>query len=216
MIATREMPFRIVVGSFTGFGYSRAGKKDHMCGIYFGVKSVSAKATTVIDLPKPVQYLCLAYKNLVHDIDGQMHTLMQKRFTDVLHCQPGCADCCIPFSVFPLEAAILADALQNLQLPQTEDVGHCIFLSTGLCQVYEARPIICRTQGLPLGYVDESSEAIEVSACPLNFSEEYPLGFADLLLMDRFNGRLARLNRRYCKETGFMERERIPLAMLSQ
>jgi hypothetical protein len=53
----------------------------------------------------------------------------------------------------------------------------------GRCDIYEARPLVCRTQGLPLGYpegivpvetVRFRARALDVICCPLNFTEDEP------------------------------------------
>ena len=48
----------------------------------------------------------------------------------------------------------------------------CAFLDNeGACRIYEDRPYVCRTQGLPLRWIDEISdfEFVELrDICPLN------------------------------------------------
>lgn len=155
-----------------------------------------------------------AYRELVADIEVMTEKFAQDRFRTILQCGPGCADCCIRFSVLPLEAAIVAEALQGQKPIPRDDGDKCLLLSGDLCQVYEVRPVICRTQGLPLGYIDEAAGTIEVSACPLNFPDDYPLTHDDLLYMDQFNSRLAALNLQYCRAAGLDPEKRIPLADL--
>jgi len=50
--------------------------------------------------------------------------------------------------------------------------GACAFLDgEGACRIYGQRPYVCRTQGLPLRWIEESpeGEAVEMRAiCPLN------------------------------------------------
>jgi len=164
--------------------------------------------------PTPEEDIRKAYRQLVAEIDALAEKLGSERFCQVLRCKPGCADCCIAFSVLPLEAALVAEVLQAAGLSERRDPERCRLLSDDLCLVYEVRPIICRTQGLPLGYIDEAAGAIEVSACPLNFPDDYPLEHDDLLYMDDFNRRLAELNLRYCRSNGLDPAKRIPLADL--
>ncbi len=60
--------------------------------------------------------------------------------------------------------------------PHTE--GSCAFLDDeGACRIYEERPYVCRTQGLPLRWIEsndgEDATAIELrDICPLNENDE--------------------------------------------
>jgi uncharacterized protein len=92
-------------------------------------------------------------------------------------------------------------------------VNRCVFLwENGLCNLYDRRPILCRTQGMALAYRDEESQTVEVSACPHNFSETFSFEQEDLLFMDDFNDRLAALNLQYCRQAGLRPDSRIALS----
>ena len=72
------------------------------------------------------------------------------------------------------------------------------------CSIYESRPLICRTQGLPLLIESEDGEQ-EVDFCPLNFTEPGAIDDLDedhLVPLDALNLRLALLNLEHCRETG--------------
>lgn len=166
-------------------------------------------------LPQPDQSLCSDYRQLVAEIDVAVGQLIDKRFVNLLHCRPGCASCCTAFRVLPLEAALLRRAMSDREaIPAMVGDDHCRLLFEERCLVYEQRPIICRTQGLPNAYIDETAGKIEVSACPLNFAEDYQLVHEDLLFLDRFNSRLAELNRRYCRSAGIDPQLRLPINLL--
>jgi Fe-S-cluster containining protein len=154
-----------------------------------------------------------AYNELIADIESMMSALTDEHFSTMLQCRPGCSECCMQFSVLPLEAAILAAELENKDTTPHQS-EKCLLLDDDLCTVYEVRPIICRTQGLALAYIDESAGAIEVSACPLNFPDDFSFTHENVLYMDQFNQRLAALNLRYCHETGLAPETRIALADL--
>jgi Fe-S-cluster containining protein len=166
-------------------------------------------------LPEPDRDILCAYLELVREIDLAVSQLSGGRLVGRIGCRPGCSSCCLAFSVLPLEAAMLQ---QEMTLPAAAagplQDGRCVFLAEGLCSVYPHRPVICRTQGLPLAYVDETLEQIEVSACPLNFAEDAVLEHEDLFFLDSFNERLAALNLIYCRRHGLVPAERIPLAEL--
>jgi len=119
-----------------------------------------------------------------------------------LRCRSGCTDCCTDgLSVFAIEAAVIArhhGALLAEGTPHEE--GACAFLDdAGACRIYEHRPYVCRTQGLPLRWLelDEDGGPAEVrDVCPLNVEggpalEELPA--ADCWTLGPFEERLARL-----------------------
>ena len=122
-----------------------------------------------------------------------------------LRCKPGCASCCVDgITVFAVEADLIArhygDLLERA-LPHAE--GACAFLDDqDRCRIYEHRPYVCRTQGLPLRWMDEdeTGHIVEMrDICPLN--EEGPpveeLGVDDCWTIGPFEERLAGLQHRF-------------------
>jgi hypothetical protein len=96
-----------------------------------------------------------------------------------LQCKRGCSACCIDgITVFALEAAQIASqhaALLEAEQPHPE--GACAFLDgEGACRIYEHRPYVCRTQGLPLRWLEErDGEVVELrDTCELNFVDPDP------------------------------------------
>lgn len=99
-----------------------------------------------------------------------------------LRCRAGCADCCIDgLTVFQIEAAVIrrhhAALLAN---GEPHPVGGCAFLDgEGGCRIYAQRPYVCRTQGLPLRWLedDEEEDAIVEARdiCPKNVEGGPPL-----------------------------------------
>lgn len=163
----------------------------------------------VTALPSVPASIIDEYVSLVSDLDRLVLALSQ----DLRHfitCGPGCFSCCRRFAVLPLEAALINGAPITAST-RIQDDDSCPFLSEGFCSIYAQRPLICRTQGLPIGYVHETHERIEVSACPLNFSDDHPFDYEDLLLLDPFNHRLAALNLSYCQMAGISADRRLPL-----
>ncbi|MDR3630302.1 MAG: YkgJ family cysteine cluster protein [Desulfocapsaceae bacterium] len=168
-----------------------------------------------MNLPPPDHAILKAYRAFTGEVDQRMADLTGKRLP-ALRCGPGCCDCCIAFSVLPLEAAILqaglsAEGRPALANPQKDS---CVLLDDGLCRLYNRRPLLCRTQGLALAYIDEASRTVEVSACPVNFPADFVFEQEDLLFMDEFNSRLAELNLLYCRQAGLQPADRISLASL--
>lgn len=85
------------------------------------------------------------------------------------------------------------------------------------CAIYESRPLICRTQGLPLLLKAEDGEA-EVDFCPLNFTAESALDDLEednLVPLDDLNLQLALVNLQHCRAQGINDEasgERISMA----
>jgi uncharacterized protein len=101
-----------------------------------------------------------------------------------LHCQKGCTGCCVDsLSVFDIEAAVVRRHYTELLANGTPHAGGaCAFLDEkGACRIYEHRPYVCRTQGMPLRWLDTDEDGAPIEArdiCPLNVAgvplEELP------------------------------------------
>lgn len=91
-----------------------------------------------------------------------------------LVCRAGCAGCCADgLTVFEIEAAAIRDEYADLlEHAEPHEEGACAFLDgEGRCRIYERRPYVCRTQGLPLRWIDEDDEGNPFEGrdiCPLN------------------------------------------------
>ncbi|WP_141733089.1 YkgJ family cysteine cluster protein [Oligoflexus tunisiensis] len=117
------------------------------------------------------------YQDLVAKVDAKAQEF-QERYAQKLQCRKGCSSCCQPhLTVFSVERLAIRDWL--LQRPalieklknQPENPGSCRFLDDqGACQIYPVRPIICRTQGLPLSF--KVNEQTQRDVCPLNFEKD--------------------------------------------
>ena len=158
-------------------------------------------------LPSVPEVIAEQYNGLVSQLDRAIGALHQ-RLQNFICCAPGCSSCCRRFTVLPLEASLIAcSASVPLQLSGRGE--QCSQLIDNRCSIYPQRPLICRTQGLPIGYIDEDRELIEVSACRLNFPEDHLFDHQDLLLLDLFNSRLATLNSAYCQAAGIAAETRL-------
>jgi hypothetical protein len=147
---------------------------------------------------------------------------VQERHGDHLACRRGCDDCCkVDLTVFPVEAEPIRERLRTLPASTIETIGdrvrddrHCLFLVRGECAVYEDRPIICRTQGLPL----QTGDA-ERTVCPLNFQGEGLLeGLPDdaVLNLNTLNTLLSVLHRVHIGQAGLPDaRVRLRELMIS-
>lgn len=93
---------------------------------------------------------------------------------DRLQCRRGCSSCCQDdLTVFAVEAEhIRRHNAQLLAEGRPHAPGGCAFLDDqGSCRIYADRPYVCRTQGLPLRWIDELPDGSPVEMrdiCPLN------------------------------------------------
>ncbi len=149
----------------------------------------------------------------------QLSYKLEKMHRPHLACKLGCDLCCMDYSIFPLEFYHIANALTErqvkLDLPVAPKTGGCVFLKDHKCTIYEERPVICRTHGLPLLYVNEEEEW-ELSACELNFTEFDTEDFTteNTFPQDRFNSELFLLNKKFIQnfeEQKYEEFDLIPI-----
>lgn len=100
-----------------------------------------------------------------------------------LRCGRGCAACCVDgLTVFEVEAERIREgAAALLSTAEPGPAGACAFLDAdGACRVYALRPYVCRTQGLPLRWLEEDddepgAEVERRDICPLNDETGPPL-----------------------------------------
>jgi len=117
---------------------------------------------------------------LHEEIDRESDRLV-KRHAERLRCGRGCSACCIDdLTVTAVEAErIRLDHPELLAFAEPHPRGACAFLDEhGSCRIYESRPSVCRSQGLPLRFfVEDDDEEIEErrDICPLNLPDGPPL-----------------------------------------
>jgi hypothetical protein len=117
-----------------------------------------------------------AVERLHAEVDARCGALAD-RHRERLQCRRGCSGCCIDdVTVFEVEAErIRAHCAEVLREPP-HPPGACAFLDAeGACRIHAHRPYVCRTQGLPLRWIDFSGEdgAVERrDICPLNEAGE--------------------------------------------
>lgn len=159
------------------------------------------------------------YQQLVKKVD-QLCESVAMTLGDRFTCSAGCATCCLNISVFPVEvAAMLEAALQlpsdqykqlktvlNRELP--EDA--CPFLSNELCLMYQARPIICRTHGLPLLIAEDGNRRIDF--CPHNCKGMERIPGNATINLEQLNNLLVSINLLYLKESASSLTEKIRLS----
>jgi len=117
-----------------------------------------------------------ALRTLHDEVDAAAGALAQ-RHRDRLRCGRGCQACCVDgLSVFEVEAERIRSnhrALIQSGLPHPP--GGCAFLGdAGECRIYPDRPYVCRTQGLPLRWLEQAAQEVveQRDICPLNEAGE--------------------------------------------
>jgi Fe-S-cluster containining protein len=137
-----------------------------------------------------------------------------ERTPEAFACREGCSSCCVRFGVLEIEAERIRGVLARMDAGVRERVRvqgldesatACALLVDGRCSVYEERPIICRSHGLPIRIEEDGESRVDV--CRLNFvgiSAPAP----SVLVLDAVNAPLALIGRMWGGE-------RISLAALA-
>ena len=110
---------------------------------------------------------------------------LEKTHVQRLQCKKGCFSCCVDdITVFEVEAQNIKEKNREfLEHGQPAPAGRCAFLDNeGSCRIYDSRPYVCRTQGLPLRWIEGNTEYRDI--CPLN--EEEHNSIVDLQEQDCF------------------------------
>ena len=152
-----------------------------------------------------------------------------------VQCARGCSSCCVAgLSVCGVEASRVRRALTELGSSVRRKVRaqaadatreQCVFLVDDACAVYDARPMVCRTQGLPLAYDEGTIPAERLSAraadgrdltwCPLNYTAGPPAAteIVDAMVIDRG---VATLNRAFASVAEEDPMARVSLSELAR
>lgn len=141
------------------------------------------------------------YNQLVAKVDKLCSDIMLQS-ADEISCCKGCDSCCRHFSIFWVEAVNLARAAR--QLPQQklsalrrkvqflEEKDVCPLLEDGACLLYDVRPIICRTHGLPI--LTRGQDGYVIDFCPRNFQNTDSIPGNLVINLDLLNNTLAATN----------------------
>lgn len=119
------------------------------------------------------------YRELAVRVDA-FFSKVEARHADRMQCATGCFDCCQSgLTVTQVEAARIAEHLGHLTQEQRlkvasrggrpEEEGCAALDEAGRCMIYEARPLVCRSHGVPVKATLEKGHLPVVSSCPKNF-----------------------------------------------
>lgn len=153
--------------------------------------------------PSPSDENLANYLSLLSRVD-QLCAKICEEFTAEIVCRAGCSGCCRHLTLFPVEAANLTGAVAALsaevksllagRLDWPEN-GSCPLLLHDCCLVYEERPVICRTHGLPLLAAADGLKTID--CCPENFRAVESLPGSAVINLDTLNSTLVAINAKF-------------------
>ena len=153
-----------------------------------------------------------------------------RKFESEINCEPGCAQCCTAgLTLLPVEAAFIQASLQegDTQLGEEERLSdsHCLCLNAeGRCDIYQHRPLVCRTHGLPLKIADDETQrrpgslrvlGDDTVTCSLNFDSGKRPQAVDVLDVAKVYQLLWVVNARFCADQGIPNpNERVPMVQV--
>ncbi len=147
----------------------------------------------------------------LHASVGSLAASIEARLGPRLACARGCAGCCVDdLGVFEIEAAVIVRHHRALlEAENAGPPGACALLDAeGACRVYAHRPYVCRTQGLPLRWIEAGDDGAPVEVrdeCPLNGVAGPPiedLDPGDCFAIGPFEDRLAAMQARVDRGEG--------------
>lgn len=160
------------------------------------------------------------YRQLILRIDALCNGIAEA-LGEQITCSEGCSACCTAITLFPVEAAALATALDALPEGDAEKIRshvaaheegeRCPLLHLDRCLLYGARPIICRTHGLPIIYGTGQERRIDY--CPRNLTDSESLPGSVIIDLDNLNALLVAVNSLFLSQCDAIDMpERITIA----
>lgn len=147
------------------------------------------------------------YYSLLAKVD-ELCGSIESEFSGHISCHAGCSGCCRHITIAWVEAMALAAALQRLQSGQIEAIrlkagyaspeGECPLLVGDRCALYDHRPIICRTHGLPILTGETGNQSIDY--CPQNFKGVDNLPGGSVISIEKLNTLLDSVSRLFIAE----------------
>jgi hypothetical protein len=165
------------------------------------------------------------YRELCAKVDAFFARVKARHPVD-MNCAAGCDGCCrIRLTVTAVEAEEIRDAVAGLSpeargrarvRARLDAPDRCAALEEdGRCAIYDARPLLCRSHGLPVRMVSPRGLPV-VDACVLNFAERGPADADPDCILDQANLSLTlgAIARAHASETGADASERVAIAEL--
>jgi len=148
------------------------------------------------------------YGALVAKVDAKAVSIVAAH-ADQFACRRGCHSCCQPgLTVNAIEAAQvrahveatpgLGATLAALVSAAPHGGTRCALLTeAGACSIYAARPLVCRSHGLPLTVTDGGATRRDV--CPLNFAGKdlADIPASDVVNLETLNTLLTLIDRQF-------------------
>jgi len=145
------------------------------------------------------------YRVFLHDVRIELDRIERLTASGSSRgCLPGCADCCSPITVLPVEAYAVVTHAESEgwgRIGGTPNSDACAFLSEEhVCAIYQARPFLCRTRGYPILHLNGDGEWERDACKKRGFVPDAgePVG----LSLETWNARLFRLNEEFCAKRG--------------
>jgi uncharacterized protein len=147
-----------------------------------------------LDVPVTQREALEHYRMLCGKVD-EFFGRVESRYAEDMACRTGCNDCChVRLTVTMVEAQVIRDLWPTLP-EATRALIHarahgpsdslCVALQDdGRCGMYDARPLVCRSHGLPLRLRQERSLPI-IDACFRNFHDTGPGTVAPDCVLDQ-------------------------------
>ena len=168
-----------------------------------------------------------AYRQLCAKIDDFFERV-ENAHGDQMQCATGCYDCCLTrLSITLVEATAIVRHLAAVPEDQREAIraaaqsapqGRCAALDErGRCRVYTARPLICRSHGVPIRRREPGRSLPVVDVCLRNFAAEGALEAVpdgDQLDQDTLSTMSATIDAAFSDAVGAPRGTRIDLAEL--
>src|SRR5687767_9515719 len=168
------------------------------------------------------------YRELTAKVDAFFARVEARHGAD-LACAVGCSDCChARLTITGIEAAAVTEAVVAMPDGERAVLGalarrpvdptdpRCAALDDdGRCRVYAARPLVCRSHGVPIRTVAPGHLPV-VTACEKNFTARGPAAAAADCILDQgtLSTVLLALDRAHAAADGRAGGERVDLAAL--
>jgi hypothetical protein len=168
------------------------------------------------------------YRELTGKVDA-FFARVEARHGDDMRCAVGCTACChTRLTVTGIEAAAIVAAVDAMsddrravlaataRLPNDDHDPRCAALDAdGACLVYEARPVVCRSHGVPVRTVHAGGLPV-VTSCHLNFTRHGPADADADCILDQttLSTVLLALDGAHAQATGGVAGDRHDLAAL--